>query len=386
MDSMFVRKLKRRLHRMKRRIKKKIYLFLVSVYEGDYRISLFSVFCTLLALVLLVGCFLPSSSHPEELSASFVFGSELTHAMDYADSRVASIPNAGGRLHADVTLLFLPKDNSELVSFLSAPLYGFYLTGRELRYLPEYYASLSDSFSGMDPFIGGLSYTYNPNRIIYNRATDVALYSANGAVTPIEDNRLYYVIGNELCFSMFQTLSKQTFHLIDICPKNAAGIAVSDLSGQLLYVPSAPNAISANASHASADISAVSYSRSDSPVLVQTTPQLQTLYSIYTDYLRSEASQTVTGLTTRVYKSTSHNTLRLFCGCNIAGFFVLGNCILLLILANILRPYLYRAYIMLRVYKAHRRKRAKFSARNCLYGIRKTRRSFFKKFLTNHAA
>lgn len=386
MDSVFVRKLKRRLRRMKRRIKKKIYLFLVSVYEGDLHISLFSVFCTLLALVLLVGCFLPNRSAPEELRTSFVFGSELTHALDYADSRVATIPNAGGRLHADVTLLLLPKENSDLVSFLSAPLYGFYLTGRELKYLPEYYASLSGSFSGLEPFIGGLSYTYNPNRIIYNRSTDVALYSSDGTTASIQDNRLYYVIGNELCFSMFQTLSRQTFHLIDICPKNAAGIKVSDLSAQLLYVPSVREGVSASASHTSSGTPAFSYGMSDSSAVPPAEPQLQTLYSVYADYLRSEASQSAAGLTTRVYKSTSHNTLRLFCGCNIAGFFVLGNCLLFLVLANILRPYLYRAYIMIRVFKAHRRKRAKFSARSCIYGIRKTRRSFFKKFLTNHAA
>lgn len=339
--SRFCRKTKRRLYR-------KIYNILATLYTKDYRISVFFTLCTVLVLVILLSLFVPRTVKPEMPDTSSVLGSELTHA-------IRSFAKQSGRadLDADVTLFLLPAidESTDLEELLSAPLYGFYLTGRELRYLPEYYASLADSFPSGIPYTGGLSFTYNPHRIICNRATEIFLLRENGAVEQIKDQQLYYVLGSDLAFSMFCYLSERTFHLMNIRPKDSSGALVSDCSRQLLK-------------------------GKDGSL---------TLYSIYKSYLEQPSSDTVINCS-QVLFSTSVNAWMLFHSANIAGAFVMSCFFLLLVLACLLRPYLYRMYIRFRVSKVRRRKRGKATLQLRLTRFRKKRILFFKKLLTNHAA
>ena len=326
----------------------------MALYTKDYRISSFFTVCAVMMLVLLVSLLFPKTTTFESVSTSSVLGSELTHALHtYAEKTNAA------SLNADVTLFLLPPVDEALdfTELLSAPLYGFYLTGKELCYLPEYYASLSDSFPVGIPYTGGLSFTYNPHRIIYNRATDISLQQMDGTLSPIAGEKLYYVIGNDLAFSMFHYLSERTFHLINICPKDAFGRPIADFSGQLLR--------GQNGSH--------------------------TLLEVYKSYLveasaASYASVDGPGNASVISRCTSRNASALFSSLNIAGFFVLGCAVLFLGLAYLLRPYFYHIYIRFRVFRAHRRKRGKATFQLRLMSFRKKQSIFFKKLLTNRAA
>lgn len=325
------------LKRLRRKLKRQVYRFLLAIYEGELRITFFGILCTLFCLTLFVGCFFPVKETKEAPTTVSVLGSELTNALHFA---AASAERA--ELNADITLLLIPEpeDTAALSLLLESSLYGFYLSGKELLYLPEYYASLSDVFPDGIPYIGGLSFSYNPKRLPYNRATNIALLKEDGTLSALSGDTLYYVIGNESVFTMFRYLSGQTFHLLEIQPKNAAGLPVSDYSELLLR--------GQNGSC--------------------------TFHDIYRSYLLSGNNTGRVRNAGETFLCPSFNTVELFSQLNGAGYFLLGCFLLLFALTLYIRPQLRRIRIWFRIFLIRRRKRGKFNLRGRVYTARSARK------------
>lgn len=323
--------------RVRRKIKQWVYRFLVALHEGEIRISFFFVVCTLFVLFLCVGFFFRSDLKKETPTTSSVFGSELTHALRHTAEQ-----NRRADLNADLTLFLLPdiEDANALSSFLDTPLYGFYLTGKEVSFLPEFSASLSESFVAGTPYVGGLSFSYNPKRFLYNRATDITFYTKEGTYLPVADETLYYVIGTESVFHMFSYLSERTFHLINIQPKDATGLPLSQPSDFVLRGADG------------------AYTFSD----------------IYGNYLSSSASGHEGENAGEIFLCTSINTAMLFSQLNIAGYFLVGCACLFLVLAASVRAPLRRIFIWFRIFLFHQKKRGKVSLRRRIYTARTARR------------
>ena len=243
---------------------------------------------------------------------------------------------------ADITLFLLPdtEDDNAFASFLDSPLYGFYLTGKEVSYLPEFYTSLSESFVGGTPYIGGLSFSYNPKRMLYNRATDITLLTKEGSHTPLSDDTLYYVVGTESVFTMFHYLSERTFHLMHIQPKDANGSPISDYSSRFL--------------HGAAGA--------------------QTVSDVYGSYLMQSPSVTAIQNAGEVFLCNSLNTFSLFTQLNAAGYFLVGCVLLFVTLAAVVRPHLHRIMIWFRLFLFHQKKRSKLSIRGRFYTARIAKR------------
>lgn len=327
-------------HRAKlfrRKIKQRIYRFLVAVHEGEIRFSFFYTVCTLFFLFLCAGFFFRTDTYKVNTTTDSVFGSELTHALRHSASN-----NRRADADADITLFLLPdtEDGDALSSFLDAPLYGFYLTGKEVSYLPEFYASLSESFVAGTPYIGGLSFSYNPKRLLYNRATDIFLFTKEGTYTPLSEDTLYYVVGTDSVFSMFSYLSERTFRLLTIQPKDANGTPISDYSCGLLH---------------GAD-------------------GIQTVADVYGSYLQFASSEHAPRNASEIILCNSLNTLVLFSKLNVAGYFLVGCVLLFLALAAFVRPYLRRIMIWFRIFLFHQKKRGKISLRSRLSTVRAPRR------------
>lgn len=321
----------------RRKLKHAVFRFLVAIHEGEIRFSFFYTVCFLCIAFLGVGFFLKSSSTPETPSLVSLQGDELTEALRHSEAGTLSSEAA-----IDVTLFLLPDttDTNAMSAFLDSKLYGFYLTGKELSYLPEFYASLSDSFMYGTPYIGGLSFTYNPKRLIYNRTTNTVLYTKEGTCISLSEDTLYYVVGTESVFSMFHYLSERTFHLLTIQPKNADGTPLSDYSGRLL--------LGADGSLTVADMC--------------------NRYAVQ-NHTDSAAPQA-----TEIIRCNSLNTLNLFTHLNPAGYFLVGCVLLFVTLAAIVRPNLRRIIIWFRIFMFHQKKRAKFSLRTRIYTARIAKR------------
>lgn len=320
---------KLRFKRLRRNIKQRIYNFLVAIYEGEIRISLFGIVCTLFCLTLLIGCFLPKGKKQQVSTPATALGNELTLAL-----HDTAIVTKRTDLDADVTLFLLPESGSDadLATLFHSPLYGFYLTGEEVAYLPEYYTSLIEAFPDTEPYVGGLSFSYNPNRISYNRATDITLLSRDGIPSLLEKDALYYVIGNEAVFGMFRYLYEQTYHLVRIQPKDASGIIIADYSGQMI-----------RGQHGSYNIN-----------------------DIYSSTIQGKAAdQSVTSQTAgEIFLCRSLNTIELFTHPNIASLFIFSCMLLLFALTLYIRPNLRRIRIWFRIFLIRRKKRGKISLRD----------------------
>lgn len=323
--------------RLRRKIKQKIYNFLVAIHEGEIRFSFFYIVCTLFLFFLCIGFFFRTDTKKESASVSSVFGSELTHSLRYAASK-----NHRDELNADITLFLLPdtEDSDSFSSFLDSPLYGFYLTGKEVSYLPEYHASFANAFPAGTPYIGGLSFSYNPKRLPYNRTTDVTLFSETGSYRLLSDDTLYYVIGTESAFGMFRYFSDRTFGLLRIQPKDATGSVITDYSQQLLRGADGTYNFS----------------------------------SIYSDYLLSGNSSTHLQAACEILLCNSLNTVALFSQLNAAGYFLVGCVLLFVTLAAAIRPSLHRIMIWFRIFLFHQKKRGKISLRSRIYTARTTGR------------
>ncbi|SHJ51910.1 bifunctional metallophosphatase/5'-nucleotidase [Hespellia stercorisuis] len=108
------------------------------------------------------------------------------------------------------------------------PLVSAYLTGKELRTAAEFDASCSDLMPSARLYTSGLSFTFNPNRIILNRVTDVHLTGADDERIELQDDKLYRVIFDYYSGQLIGSIKSQSAGLLSIVPKDADGNEVTD--------------------------------------------------------------------------------------------------------------------------------------------------------------
>ena len=98
------------------------------------------------------------------------------------------------------------------------PLVKTYLTGEELKIIAEIDASMSDIISYARLYPSGLTFTFNPNRLILNKVTDCHLVK-DGEEIEIEDDKLYCVVADLYSAQMLGSVTKTSFGLLKIVPK-----------------------------------------------------------------------------------------------------------------------------------------------------------------------
>lgn len=204
--------------RMKRRLKKKLYHFLVTLNEMDFRKLYFVCYLLLLSGMLLALTKLPTPESTNHNTLQTKYGSDLSHV-------VRTILSEQNQISADVIALFLPNDVSKeevLDSLRSETMYSFYLTGTELSYLAE--GAVTSGISDSTLYLDGLNYTYHKNRLPFNRVT--ALRATSG--TEIKADRLYHVISTEDIFSLLHYIAYRSIGIMSLYPKDAQGALLSD--------------------------------------------------------------------------------------------------------------------------------------------------------------
>lgn len=116
------------------------------------------------------------------------------------------------------------------------PLISVYLTGAELKVIAEIDASVSDFMTSARLYMSGLNFTYNPNRIILNKVTDVYLASDGDEHTEIEDDKLYRVVADLYSGRMLSSVTDISKGILSIKPKDAEGNEVTDFEDQIIYM------------------------------------------------------------------------------------------------------------------------------------------------------
>lgn len=114
------------------------------------------------------------------------------------------------------------------------PLVRAYLTGKELRAAAEVDASVSNFMGVARLYSSGLEYSWNPNRLILNRAVDV-VYNDGIEVRKLEDDKLYSVVADLYSCQMLGTVKDQSFGLLKIEPKDKEGKPITNFEDHIIY-------------------------------------------------------------------------------------------------------------------------------------------------------
>ncbi|MEG0980093.1 MAG: bifunctional UDP-sugar hydrolase/5'-nucleotidase [Oscillospiraceae bacterium] len=122
--------------------------------------------------------------------------------------------------------------NDELSGY---PLVSIYLTGAELNLIAELDASMSPKMPSIQFFTTGLKYNYNPNRAIFNRATDICLQKPDGNTAKIKDKQLYRVVTGMFTAQMLENVKKQSYGILAVTPKDANGTEIKDFNQAIVY-------------------------------------------------------------------------------------------------------------------------------------------------------
>jgi hypothetical protein len=115
------------------------------------------------------------------------------------------------------------------------PLVNIYLTGKELKTVAEIDASVSMLMREARLYMSGLSYTYNPRRLLLNRVTKVQLMNSDGSLSELDNNKLYRVIGGLYSCQMLGAVEAQSFGLLKVLPKDKNGMPITDFEQHIIY-------------------------------------------------------------------------------------------------------------------------------------------------------
>lgn len=114
------------------------------------------------------------------------------------------------------------------------PLISFYLTGQELKMGAEIDASLTDIMPSARMYLNGVSFSFNPHRLILNKITDIYLTDPAGNRIEIEDDRLYRIVCDLYSGQMLGTVNSISLGILSIQPKFADGTPIQNIEDAII--------------------------------------------------------------------------------------------------------------------------------------------------------
>lgn len=117
------------------------------------------------------------------------------------------------------------------------PLISVYLTGKDLKNAIEVDASVPPLMSAAQLFYSGVEYSFNTNRMIFDKVDDVALLGTGGVTEPIVDDQLYHVVTGLYIGQMLGAVEDTSFGILTVTPRDAQGnpIDMSQLEDYILH-------------------------------------------------------------------------------------------------------------------------------------------------------
>ena len=115
-------------------------------------------------------------------------------------------------------------------------LIGIYLTGKDLKNAIELDASIQPLMRSAQLFMSGVEYSFNKNRMIFNKVDYAMFRGDDGTTSPIEDDKLYFVVAGMYMGQMLGSVEETSMGLISITPRDEAGnpIATADLENYVI--------------------------------------------------------------------------------------------------------------------------------------------------------
>lgn len=186
-----------------------------------------------------------SSRHSEQplgnlISDAYIYGIRQAEGEQYQPVAAAIVPN--GTIRASVIKGNVTVADAYNISSLGIgpdnksgyPLISVYLTGKELKTACEVDASVTPLMGDAQLYMSGITYTFNPHRLIFNKVTDAALQTRDGSRSVLDDDKLYRVVVNLYSAQMLSVVGEKSFGLLSIVPKTREGKPISDYEAQII--------------------------------------------------------------------------------------------------------------------------------------------------------
>jgi len=106
------------------------------------------------------------------------------------------------------------------------PLVSVWLTGTDLKNVLEVDASVQPLMSAAQLFPAGVEYSYNTNRMIFNKVDYAALRRTDGSVEPIVDEQLYRIVTGLYCGQMLGAVEGKSFGLLTVTARDEKGAPI----------------------------------------------------------------------------------------------------------------------------------------------------------------
>ena len=117
------------------------------------------------------------------------------------------------------------------------PLISVWITGKELKDAFEVDASVTPIMSAAQLYGSGMTWTWNPHRIIFNKVNSCAQILPDGTTVPLENDKLYRVVTGLYSGQMLGTVNSQSFGILTITPKDANGNVITNFEDHIIYNP-----------------------------------------------------------------------------------------------------------------------------------------------------
>lgn len=175
------------------------------------------------------------------ISDSYIYAVKKAEGDNYEPIAASVVPK--GTIRGSFVKGYITVDDVFTVSSLGIgadkvsgyPLISVYLTGRELKTVAEVDASIAPIMSVAQLYLSGLNFTFNPNRLIFNKVTDVYLEGEDGSREEIEDDKLYRVVAGLYSAQMLSIVGDKSFGLLSIVPKTKDGVPIEDFEEHIIY-------------------------------------------------------------------------------------------------------------------------------------------------------
>ncbi len=101
-----------------------------------------------------------------------------------------------------------------------------YVTGADLKNAIEVDASVYPLMHAAQLFMSGVRYSYNTNRMIFNKVDHTVLDRNDGTEEPIQDDRLYRIVTGMYAGQMLGSVEETSFGLLTITPRDKTGTPI----------------------------------------------------------------------------------------------------------------------------------------------------------------
>ena len=106
-------------------------------------------------------------------------------------------------------------------------LIGIYLTGKDIKNAIELDASIQPLMTTAQLFMSGVEYSFNKNRMIFNKVDYAKFRADDGTLSNIENDKLYFVVAGMYMGQMLGSVEETSMGILSITPRDELGNPIS---------------------------------------------------------------------------------------------------------------------------------------------------------------